>query len=151
MWWFVRLRQRGHRMCSEVNFCRWIVKCLVYTSYFQAVLCCVASKSLGFKEKTPFWVWISSFDPYRQSLNNYFLDLQILDLAVNKVEIAASVHSVIDKFAERGLRSLAVARQASALDDLWCSQPNDFHDKVCGFLLHSIQLSGAAQGALLMF
>jgi len=24
-------------------------------------------------------------------------------------------------------------------------------DKVCGFLLHSIQLSGAAQGALLMF
>ncbi|CAM6033595.1 unnamed protein product [Sphagnum compactum] len=36
---------------------------------------------------------------------------QILDLAVNKVEIAASVHSVIDKFAERGLRSLAVARQ----------------------------------------
>ncbi|CAK9881780.1 unnamed protein product [Sphagnum jensenii] len=36
---------------------------------------------------------------------------QILDLAVNKVEIAAGVHSVIDKFAERGLRSLAVARQ----------------------------------------
>ncbi|CAK9234914.1 unnamed protein product [Sphagnum troendelagicum] len=36
---------------------------------------------------------------------------QILDLAVNKGEIAANVHSVIDKFAERGLRSLAVARQ----------------------------------------
>lgn len=38
---------------------------------------------------------------------------QILDLAYNKEEIAARVHSVIDKFAERGLRSLAVARQAS--------------------------------------
>ncbi|CAK9226258.1 unnamed protein product [Sphagnum troendelagicum] len=36
---------------------------------------------------------------------------QILDLAVNKAEIAVRVHSVIDKFAERGLRSLAVARQ----------------------------------------
>jgi hypothetical protein len=44
------------------------------------------------------------------------LDLQILDLAVNKAEIAVRVHSVIDKFAERGLRSLAVAWQASALD-----------------------------------
>ena len=39
---------------------------------------------------------------------------QILDLAYNKEEIAARVHSIIDKFAERGLRSLAVARQASA-------------------------------------
>ncbi|KAJ7513344.1 hypothetical protein O6H91_24G001600 [Diphasiastrum complanatum] len=36
---------------------------------------------------------------------------QILALAPNKNEIAAKVHSVIDKFAERGLRSLAVARQ----------------------------------------
>lgn len=38
---------------------------------------------------------------------------QILELAHNKTEIAARVHSIIDKFAERGLRSLAVARQAS--------------------------------------
>lgn len=38
---------------------------------------------------------------------------QILDLSHNKEEIAARVHSIIDKFAERGLRSLAVARQAS--------------------------------------
>lgn len=38
---------------------------------------------------------------------------QILDLAHNKSEIAVRVHSIIDKFAERGLRSLAVARQAS--------------------------------------
>jgi magnesium-transporting ATPase (P-type) len=38
---------------------------------------------------------------------------QILDLAHNKEEIAARVHSIIDKFAERGLRSLGVARQAS--------------------------------------
>ncbi|XP_024371153.1 plasma membrane ATPase [Physcomitrium patens] len=36
---------------------------------------------------------------------------QILDLAHNKTDISARVHSIIDKFAERGLRSLAVARQ----------------------------------------
>jgi hypothetical protein len=53
------------------------------------------------------------------------LDLQILDLAVNKAEIAVRVHSVIDKFAERGLRSLAVARQASALDAPFLFWAND--------------------------
>ncbi|KAK4364468.1 hypothetical protein RND71_015826 [Anisodus tanguticus] len=36
---------------------------------------------------------------------------QILNLAWNKSDIQNRVHSVIDKFAERGLRSLAVARQ----------------------------------------
>ncbi|KAJ4712684.1 Plasma membrane ATPase [Melia azedarach] len=36
---------------------------------------------------------------------------QILSLAWNKADIEKKVHSVIDKFAERGLRSLAVARQ----------------------------------------
>ncbi|KEH17835.1 putative proton-exporting ATPase [Medicago truncatula] len=36
---------------------------------------------------------------------------QILNLARNKAEIAQKVHSMIDKFAERGLRSLGVARQ----------------------------------------
>ncbi|XP_051123243.1 plasma membrane ATPase 1-like [Andrographis paniculata] len=36
---------------------------------------------------------------------------QILSLAHNKSTIAKSVHEVIDKFAERGLRSLAVAYQ----------------------------------------
>ncbi|KAH7431277.1 hypothetical protein KP509_08G040500 [Ceratopteris richardii] len=36
---------------------------------------------------------------------------QILSLAHNKHEIESHVHAVIDKFAERGLRSLAVARQ----------------------------------------
>ncbi|CAK9860968.1 unnamed protein product [Sphagnum jensenii] len=36
---------------------------------------------------------------------------QILSLAYNKAEIAVRVHSIIDKFAERGLRSLGVARQ----------------------------------------
>ncbi|KAH8948293.1 hypothetical protein BDL97_11G087300 [Sphagnum fallax] len=36
---------------------------------------------------------------------------QILSLAHNKAEIAVRVHSIIDKFAERGLRSLGVARQ----------------------------------------
>ncbi|KAH1201705.1 ATPase 11, plasma membrane-type [Glycine max] len=36
---------------------------------------------------------------------------QILNLAHNKADIERRVHSVIDKFAERGLRSLAVAYQ----------------------------------------
>lgn len=36
---------------------------------------------------------------------------QILALSQNKAEIQSKVHAVIDKFAERGLRSLAVARQ----------------------------------------
>ncbi|KAI4354707.1 hypothetical protein L6164_003552 [Bauhinia variegata] len=36
---------------------------------------------------------------------------QILNLAHNKSEIEKKVHTIIDKFAERGLRSLAVARQ----------------------------------------
>ncbi|XP_021280043.1 plasma membrane ATPase 1-like [Herrania umbratica] len=36
---------------------------------------------------------------------------QILNLAWNKSDIKNKVHSIIDKFADRGLRSLAVARQ----------------------------------------
>ncbi|KAL0425767.1 UNVERIFIED_CONTAM: Plasma membrane ATPase 1 [Sesamum radiatum] len=36
---------------------------------------------------------------------------EILNLAHNRSEIERRVHSIIDKFAERGLRSLAVARQ----------------------------------------
>ncbi|CAN1748370.1 ATPase 7, plasma membrane-type, partial [Linum perenne] len=36
---------------------------------------------------------------------------QILNLARNKADIANRVHAIIDKFAERGLRSLGVARQ----------------------------------------
>ncbi|KAG0582885.1 hypothetical protein KC19_3G093200 [Ceratodon purpureus] len=36
---------------------------------------------------------------------------QILQLARNTNEIAARVHSIVDKFADRGLRSLAVAKQ----------------------------------------
>uniref|UniRef100_A0A7N0VME6 Plasma membrane ATPase n=1 Tax=Kalanchoe fedtschenkoi TaxID=63787 RepID=A0A7N0VME6_KALFE len=36
---------------------------------------------------------------------------QILNLAHNKSDIEKTVHSVIDKFADRGLRSLGVARQ----------------------------------------
>lgn len=41
--------------------------------------------------------------------------LQILNLALNKSEIERRVHAVIDKFAERGLRSLAVAYQVREL------------------------------------
>ena len=36
---------------------------------------------------------------------------QILNLAHNKSDIEGKIHAVIDKFAERGLRSLAVAYQ----------------------------------------
>ncbi|XP_050876703.1 plasma membrane ATPase 1 [Lathyrus oleraceus] len=36
---------------------------------------------------------------------------QILNLAQNKAEIERKVHAMIDKFAERGLRSLGIARQ----------------------------------------
>jgi H+-transporting ATPase len=39
------------------------------------------------------------------------IELQILNLAHNKSEIERRVHTIIDKFAERGLRSLAVAYQ----------------------------------------
>ncbi|OAE19159.1 hypothetical protein AXG93_4182s1030 [Marchantia polymorpha subsp. ruderalis] len=38
---------------------------------------------------------------------------EILHMAHNSEQISSRVHAVIDKFAERGLRSLAVARQAS--------------------------------------
>lgn len=37
--------------------------------------------------------------------------MQILHLAHNKSDIERRVHAMIDKFAERGLRSLAVAYQ----------------------------------------
>ncbi|XP_010937229.1 ATPase 10, plasma membrane-type isoform X1 [Elaeis guineensis] len=37
---------------------------------------------------------------------------QILSLCHNKTEIAGKVHAIVDKFAERGLRSLGVAYQA---------------------------------------
>ncbi|CAI0413018.1 unnamed protein product [Linum tenue] len=36
---------------------------------------------------------------------------QILNLAYNRADIANKVHGIIDKFAERGLRSLGIARQ----------------------------------------
>jgi H+-transporting ATPase len=54
------------------------------------------------------------------SLFHYFIgisclqyDFQILNLAHNKSDIERRVHAVIDKFAERGLRSLAVAYQVT--------------------------------------
>lgn len=40
---------------------------------------------------------------------------QILNLCNCKEDVRKKVHGVIDKFAERGLRSLAVARQVSNL------------------------------------
>jgi hypothetical protein len=47
--------------------------------------------------------YVSSFDPYKQSFNNYFQDLHILDFAINNIEVVTTVHSVIDKFAKQGL------------------------------------------------
>lgn len=47
---------------------------------------------------------------------------QILNLAHNRSELERRVHAVIDKFAERGLRSLAVAYQVTHcrnLDAIW--------------------------------
>lgn len=41
----------------------------------------------------------------------FTVHFQILNLAHNKSDIERRVHAVIDKFAERGLRSLAVAYQ----------------------------------------
>lgn len=38
-------------------------------------------------------------------------ETQILDLCQEKQQIAAKMHAIIDRFAERGLRSLAVAFQ----------------------------------------
>lgn len=40
---------------------------------------------------------------------------QILELAANKNEISKKVHDIIGRFAERGLRSLAVAIQVYTL------------------------------------
>lgn len=40
---------------------------------------------------------------------------QILDLCHCKEDLRRKVHGIIDKYAERGLRSLAVARQVSWL------------------------------------
>lgn len=45
--------------------------------------------------------------------NNVFLPLQIITLCNCKEDVRKKVHAVIDKFAERGLRSLGVARQVS--------------------------------------
>lgn len=38
----------------------------------------------------------------------------------NKAEIGKKVHSIIDKFADRGLRSLAVARQVNEIFTSLC-------------------------------
>lgn len=40
-------------------------------------------------------------------------EIQILNLCQEKKEIERKVHAIIDEFAERGLRSLAVAFQVS--------------------------------------
>lgn len=44
-----------------------------------------------------------------------FTAYQILDLCQEKDQIARKVHDIIDKFAERGLRSLAVAYQVISM------------------------------------
>ena len=83
-----------------------IVKCIVlakvhqnrYLHYFLS----------GFHVENDF-DYSSSFVAYLSSAIMY----QILNLAHNRSDIERRVHAVIAKFAERGLRSLAVAFQAS--------------------------------------
>lgn len=47
-----------------------------------------------------------------------FPGYQILDMSQEKDKIAGKVHYIIDKFAERGLRSLAVAYQVYRFGNL---------------------------------
>lgn len=60
-----------------------------------------------------FWLFIRAFLASIMANLNYGFGMhfQILNLAHNKSDIERRVHAVIDKFAERGLRSLAVAYQ----------------------------------------
>ena len=62
-------------------------------------------------------------------------ELQILHLAHNKSEIERRVHAVIDKFAERGLRSLAVAYQVRRQCSLYLGLLSTLHilDVACRF------------------
>lgn len=57
------------------------------------------------------WIFLSLRQCHHLSCMRTMI-LQILNLAYNKSDIERRVHAVIDKFAERGLRSLAVAFQA---------------------------------------
>lgn len=73
-----------------------------------------------------------------------FLILQILALSHNKHEIESRVHAIIDKFAERGLRSLAVARQVNSSTDFLCL---GFTDKSLGYM----QLSTSHKADAVLF
>ena len=42
---------------------------------------------------------------------------QILELAHNKEELSAKVHEIINRFADRGLRSLGVGKQVSSINN----------------------------------
>jgi len=56
--------------------------------------------------------FIGTYDVFLKiKKNNVFLPLQIITLCNCKEDVRKKVHAVIDKFAERGLRSLGVARQ----------------------------------------
>lgn len=57
-----------------------------------------------------------AFDIINLYIHTFSLKKQILNLCKEKKEIAVKVHTIIDKFAERGLRSLAVAIQ---VEHLW--------------------------------
>ncbi|KAG2699393.1 hypothetical protein I3760_07G191600 [Carya illinoinensis] len=59
---------------------------------------------------------------------------QILALCNCKEDFKKKVHAIIDKFAERGLRSLAVARQVFTCDPDSCLPSPHFYGKHCCFL-----------------
>lgn len=51
----------------------------------------------------------------------YLIWKQILTLCNAKEDVKKKVHAIIDKFAERGLRSLAVASQVCPIIDFFAS------------------------------
>ena len=56
------------------------------------------------------WMFLSETSPYVVSSNFLFI-CQIIELCNLKGETKKKAHEIIDNFAERGLRSLGVARQ----------------------------------------
>lgn len=62
---------------------------------------------------------------------------QILQLAHNTNDIAARVHSIVDRFADRGLRSLAVAKQVvTSAIHFWAFSQMKFCFKIVKLLFH---------------
>lgn len=71
--------------------------------------------------------------------------IQIVELCQLKEDVKKKVHSIIDKFAERGLRSLAVSRQVSdGSSSLFIESMIELFSEV--FICQLIGSSGKDQG-----